>query len=89
MKHRCAGCRIRKQAWCEVGPRVYYCKDCARAGGILGSRLTNVAEQQSRKWQQEPCKHQAQRNRYIRENGQRYLIGECVRCPTEVWRMKV
>jgi hypothetical protein len=62
LPRKCAGCGQRKRN-CDtpVGVSSWYCDDCNVWAGINGTnrRLKNLAEEQSRKWKEGPCKHQS------------------------------
>jgi len=86
MKRRCMMCQQRKQCDIPVGGG-YLCDKCGVNSGVHG-RLKNVAEENSRKWQGQPCKHQSITPNVYRRHRSLYQRGICDRCKVTVYDIR-
>jgi hypothetical protein len=89
MKRWCSGCAKRKKKYMPLSGGNWYCIDWSKAAGMTGSRLTNVAEKNSKEWRAKPCQHQSVRYAYTSVWFTNYQISICNRCNHEVTRIIV
>lgn len=86
MKHRCSMCGKRKTCDIPVGGG-WLCDSCGVNSGIHG-RLKNVAEQNSREWKKQPCKHPSMDISIYRKHRSLYQRAICDRCKVTVYDIR-